>query len=273
MLFRSQLDTARAIVAHESDDFLTLARAAGLTAPDVWEGADLRGVRVAGDVAGMSFRRSDLRGADLRGARGLTAEAIADAITDAETLGLPHPPDFSIDRVKRMVLAGERVPEAWVPFVKVLDLSGMGLTDLSPLAGLTALISLDLSHRWVVDTEQPRKLLGRRAYSLDGLAEIISVANIDYLFDQNLQIFNLSPLAGLVNDTLSALLPFDRRIGLVGALVFCPSPVNSMTVFVPSSTFTVPVASTLKRKSPRKSAVMNPLNVAVNFPEIGRAHV
>jgi hypothetical protein len=75
-----------------------------------------------------------------------------------------------------------------------------------------------------------------------------------------------SPLAGLVNVTLSALLPLLRRMGFVGSLAFFPSPVNSMTVLVPSSTFTAPLASTLKRKSPRRSTEMKPVRVAVNLP-------
>ena len=61
------------------------------------------------------------------------------------------PPDFSMDAVRELILAGKAVSSAWVPFVTELDLSHSKLTDATPLAGLTALQYLHLGGTRVID--------------------------------------------------------------------------------------------------------------------------
>ena len=61
------------------------------------------------------------------------------------------PPDFSMDAVRELILAGKEIPSVWVPLVTELVLLSSGLTDATPLAGLTALQYLDLSGTQVSD--------------------------------------------------------------------------------------------------------------------------
>jgi Leucine-rich repeat (LRR) protein len=53
--------------------------------------------------------------------------------------------------VKALIMAGKKVPPTWVPFGTELNLVHSGLTDVTPLAGLTALQSLGLGGTQVTD--------------------------------------------------------------------------------------------------------------------------
>jgi hypothetical protein len=59
------------------------------------------------------------------------------------TVGLEE--SFSLSKLKLKILGGETPPDMWTKFVDELDLSNTQLRDLSPLKGLTALRSLNLS--------------------------------------------------------------------------------------------------------------------------------
>jgi hypothetical protein len=177
---------ARAILEHPDDSLVVLTRVAGLDPATVWVGADLRGVMCADDVTGFVFQKADLRGADFSRARGRTAAMFEGAIVDSSTRGLPPsrpappPPDFDPDRVADMVLAGQPVPTAWVPFITELDLSNRRISDLALIAGLTALQSLDLGFTQVSDVSP--------------LAGLTALQSLDF---RHTRVSDVSPLAGL----------------------------------------------------------------------------
>jgi len=76
-----------AVLDAETDSIDQLARIAGLDRATALRGADLRGIVFdeGDDLAGFRLRNADLRGADLRRARGVTAAVLAGAIVDGTT--------------------------------------------------------------------------------------------------------------------------------------------------------------------------------------------
>lgn len=90
------------------------------------------------------------------------------------------PPDFSLEKVRRRILAGETIPAAWVPFILALDFSETTFTDLSLLWELTALQTLVLWDTSVSDI-----------LPLSGLTELQSLDLGDT------QMSDVSPLSGL----------------------------------------------------------------------------
>ncbi len=110
-----------AVLDAETDSFDQLARLAGLDLATDLRGADLHGVVFdEGDnFAGFRLRNADLRGADLRRARGVSPDVLAGAIVDATTLlpgrERPFPPHGPLLRWREPV-AG--LPEeAWPEMV------------------------------------------------------------------------------------------------------------------------------------------------------------
>ena len=114
---------------------------------------------VANALAGMLVDQSDGITAFLRDAPREVGEAFGRLIAISGEFGLhapvrppmreppaPAEPEaaFSLDEVKRRILAGEIIPAAWVPLVTQLDLSATNLIGVRPLGALTALQSLDL---------------------------------------------------------------------------------------------------------------------------------
>lgn len=77
-----------AVLDAENNRIHELAEIAGLDRAMALRGADLRGVVFDedDDLSGFRLRDADLRGADLRRARGVSAEVLAGAIVDAMTL-------------------------------------------------------------------------------------------------------------------------------------------------------------------------------------------
>ncbi len=126
---------------------------------------------VANAFAGMLVDQSDGITAFLRGAPGEVGEAFGRLIAISGKFGLralakrpepepsaPTEPEavFSLDEVKRRILAGETIPAAWVPLVTKLNLSRTNLSDVRPLGALTALQSLDLLGTQVSDVRADR---------------------------------------------------------------------------------------------------------------------
>src|SRR5689334_2311445 len=112
--------------------FAALAKEAGLDPAREFVGASLREIDLRGeDLRGCDFSRADLVGAELRGAN-LDGVSFSGADTTG-CLGLPRdvhslsevppepPPDFDLDEVRRMILAGIALPPAWVPFILELN--------------------------------------------------------------------------------------------------------------------------------------------------------
>ena len=215
-----QSETARAILRDGPNHFTALARRAGLDPATAWIDADLRGITLVAedDVSGYVFLRTDLRGADLRLAAGKDRATFRDVILDETTLGLPGatdfvPPDDYMDQVKAMILRGEAPPAEWVPFITRLEISEpewwrpskerLAFSDLRPLAGLTALTSLDLAGTQVSDVGP-----------LAGLTALTSL-NLG-----STRVSDVGPLAGL-----TALTSLD----LAGTPVSDVGPLSGMT--------------------------------------------
>jgi len=103
-----------------------------------------------------------LRSVNFTRASGRTAEMFDGVFVDSATRGVPAPsksppPDFDLALVKIMILKGEAPPPAWWPFITELDFSRTStgpaekISDVSSLAGLTALQSLYLMNTQVRD--------------------------------------------------------------------------------------------------------------------------
>src|SRR5689334_4239906 len=142
--------------------FAALAKEAGLNPARDFVGASLREIDLRGeDLRGFDFSRADLVGSDLRGAN-LDGVSFSGADTTG-CLGLPRdvhslsemppepPPDFDLDEVRRMILAGIAPPRAWVPFILELNFTDEPLADLSPLSGISGLQRLVLRGTQVGD--------------------------------------------------------------------------------------------------------------------------
>ncbi len=130
---------------------------------------------VADALGGVLVDNADGITAFLRGAPGEVGEAFGRLIAISRkfvlhapvTPPMAEPPTptepeapFSLDEVKRRILAGETIPAAWVPLVTTLDLSFTDLSDVTPLGALTALQSLDLSGTQVSDVTALATLKG-----------------------------------------------------------------------------------------------------------------
>ncbi len=113
------------------------------------------------------------------------------------------PPDFDMGEVKRMVLAGQAPPAAWVPFIHQLDFIGEPLSDLTPLSGLTSLQSLYLNKTHVVDVTPLSGLSGLRGLSLQhtqvaDVTPLSGLTNLQLLEVDNTQVVDVTPLSGLI---------------------------------------------------------------------------
>jgi hypothetical protein len=115
----------------------------------------------------------------------------------------PLVPEDVQEQARRMILAGHAPPEAWRPFILHLNFIGeTALTDMVPLAGLTALQNLLLTRTQVSDvaplaglTALQNLLLTRTQVSdvapLAGLTAMLS------LYLTGTQVSDVAPLAGL----------------------------------------------------------------------------
>lgn len=212
---------ARAILRAKDDSFLRLLRLAGLDPALVLPGADLRGVVFTedDDLTGLDLSGCDLRGTDLTQAKGLNEVRFADVVTDIWTQGVPSvgiPADFSILDVHTAILSGEVPPQAWWPFIRQLRFSWKReLSDLTPVAGLSALRHLDLSGTQVIDLTPIANLSALQHLDLDStkirdLKPIAGLGALQHLDLYRTEVTDLTPISGL-----SAL----RRLHLYGTLV------------------------------------------------------
>ena len=164
------------------------------------------------------------------------------------------PPGFDLDRVRKMVLAGEQVPDSWVPFVTTLriwvdnssytearfddlrplaqftalqglDLHGTDVSDVSALAGLSALQFLYLNGTGVSDVSPLAGLAALQRLDLDGtrvndVSPLAGLSALQHLDLDGTGVSDVSPLAGL-----SAL----QRLHLNGTGVSDVSPLRHLT--------------------------------------------
>ncbi|TDG30641.1 hypothetical protein E2C05_13725 [Paracraurococcus ruber] len=136
------------------------------------------------------------------------------------------PPDLQ-EIVEGMILAGARPPEAWVPFIEVLDFDHSKLDDLAPLAGLASLRTLWIGRTQVSDLAPLAGLASLQTLWLDNtqvsdLAPLAGLASLQTLTLGNTQVSDLAPLAKLAslqtlrldNTQVSDLAPLAGRRGL-----------------------------------------------------------
>ncbi len=119
------------------------------------------------------------------------------------------PPDFDPERVREMVLAGERVPDSWVPFVTTLQIGVNGsflgaprFDDLRPLARFTALRELYLNYTQVSDVSPLAGLSALQTLHLRGtgvsdVSRLAGLSALQHLYLNGTSVSDVSPLAGL----------------------------------------------------------------------------
>jgi Leucine-rich repeat (LRR) protein len=94
--------------------------------------------------------------------------------------GDPEPPDDVEAQAREMILRGLAPPSGWRPFIRTLSFMRTALNSLHPLAGLTALQSLDLDGTQVSDVAP--------------LAGLTALQTLDL---RDTQVSDVAPLAGL----------------------------------------------------------------------------
>jgi hypothetical protein len=114
------------------------------------------------------------------------------------------PPDFDLDKVRRMILAGVAPPSSWVPFIHELIFQNEPLADLSPLAGLSGLRLLFLNDTPVSDISPLSGLSGLRLLDLGGtkvsdVSPLSTLNGLQYLHFSGTPVGDVSPLKMLVN--------------------------------------------------------------------------
>ena len=119
------------------------------------------------------------------------------------------PPGFDIDVVKAMILQGEDPPVAWRPFITALDFAPADgirgrteLSDLRPLAALTALQSLNLTYTLVRDVTPLGALTVLQSLDLTGtrVSDVRPLGALTALKSLNLrrtQVSDVRPLGAL----------------------------------------------------------------------------
>jgi Leucine-rich repeat (LRR) protein len=112
------------------------------------------------------------------------------------------PPDFDLGRVRDGVLAGEAPPVEWRPWIEELDFALSRLEDLTPLSGLTALRTLNLSETQVVDLTPLSGLTALRTLNLGDtqvvdLSPLSGLTALQRLYLRGTRVVDLTPLSGL----------------------------------------------------------------------------
>jgi Leucine-rich repeat (LRR) protein len=99
---------------------------------------------------------------------------------------------FSPEAVRDLILAGKEVPDEWVPLVTKLDFSGTKLADLGPLAKLTALHTLHLGRALTPDGRRLTDPL-----PITDVAPLAGLTALQHLYLDGTQVSDVTPLAGL----------------------------------------------------------------------------
>ncbi len=238
-------DRLRRIIAildqPEQEDFASLVHLSGLDPAQAFRRADLRDVDFGdADVSGYDVSGANLRGANLTRVRGRDGMKSNAATIWPERWG-PPPLDF-LEQAMRMVLRGEAPPVAWRPFITEMVFSDSFLSKhfwpdavrvdgsknlryLTPLAGLTALRSLDLNDTQVSDVTPLAGLTALQTLWLTGtqVSDVTPLAGLTALQTLGLdhtRVSDVTPLAGL-----TAL----QTLGLTGTQVSDVTPLAALT--------------------------------------------
>jgi Leucine-rich repeat (LRR) protein len=158
------------------------------------------------------------------------------------------PPDFDMAVVEAMIVRGETPPRAWWPFVLSLNLPfSTMLNDLTPLAGMTALQSLNLLGTSVSDLTPLAGMTALQSLVLQGtsvsdLTPLAGMTALQSLVLQGTSVSDLTPLAGMtalqsldLRDTsVSDLTPLAgltalQRLNLRGTSVSDLTPLAGLT--------------------------------------------
>jgi Leucine Rich repeats (2 copies)/Pentapeptide repeats (8 copies) len=191
--------------APQEDDFSRLVSLSGLDPGVAFRRADLTDVDFGtANLAGYDFSGANLTRAKLRRARG-TTQLKFDAATIWPTDWYPDIPRYDYSKARHMILNGQAPPVEWLPFIVALDFAGhSGFSDLTPIAGITALQRLDLSRTGVTDLGPLKSLVGLRHLNLSltkvrdisPLASLVALENLQLV--RCTQLHEINHLAGLV---------------------------------------------------------------------------
>ncbi|MBT9287925.1 leucine-rich repeat domain-containing protein [Prosthecodimorpha staleyi] len=148
---------------------------------------------------------------------------------------------------RKLILAGEAPPPAWIPHIRHLDLSGTGVTDLSPLSDLKALEELDLEFNGAKDLSPLSGLTALKSLNLgtNGLTDVSPLSGLtalETLALDNTGVTDVTPLSGLTsletleisNTGVTDISPLSglsalATLALFGARVADVSPLSGLT--------------------------------------------
>ncbi|MGX9965813.1 leucine-rich repeat domain-containing protein [Roseomonas sp. F4] len=117
------------------------------------------------------------------------------------------PANFNPEAVRLMILAGQRPPAEWVPFIDSLQLRATSISDLSPLSGLISLERLDISDTGVTDLAPLVGLSSLRMLNLDGtdvtdLSPLSELTSLTQLGLDSTKVTDLTPLKSIESLTI-----------------------------------------------------------------------
>jgi Leucine Rich repeats (2 copies) len=112
----------------------------------------------------------------------------------------PPIPDDYLKQAHAMILRGEAPPVQWVPLIRELDFEDQELSDLTPLAHLTALETLGVENTRVSDIAPLAQLSALKLFSVSGtqvsdIAPLARLSALQHLFLRNTQVNDIAPLA------------------------------------------------------------------------------
>ncbi len=149
-------------------------------------------------------------------------------LVQAEAKVLPPPlPDDYLKQAKAMILAGQAPPAHWVPHIENLNFVGTRLSDLTPLAAMTALRYLNLRNTQVRDVTPLAELTALQSLNLakTQVSNIMPLAKLTVLKNLNLgetQVSDITPLAAmtalkslhLISTQVSDIMPLAKLTAL-----------------------------------------------------------
>lgn len=198
----------RALLDSPTDDFAELTRLMRLDPATSFRNGHFVGLDFGtADLTGFVFAGADLRGADFSKTRGIDPAGFAGAkVTGVRWPGgrpvAVPPAGFSLERVREKVLAGEAVPNEWIPFILRLSFKGDYLLDITTIANFYALQYLDICDTPVHDIKSLADLINLHTLILsvtnvENISPLSSLANLRELLLGGTLIVDIRPLAGM----------------------------------------------------------------------------
>jgi hypothetical protein len=123
-------------------------------------------------------------------------------VEDIRELAQEPPPDFDIEEVKGMILAGKTPPAAWMPFIRELGFFRADIEDLAPLSALTSLRTLFLTLTRVGNLAPLSALTRLQTLGLAGtkvvdLSPLSALTNLEQLYLNRTRVADVGPLSTL----------------------------------------------------------------------------